>query len=580
MTKADTGRRPARRGECLILVTSAAKLRDDCTPPEPRTHRGPNLAMPRERRAIHASAAVDSSATPPAERAAAGEDIERQFLALTENLPDFVARVDRELRYTYVNRRLEQLAGIPGRELVGRTVGRASSLQPDAPIEREIERLRHAMRRALATGALVEQEVELPAGGSGRVFNVRIIPERDEPPGRAGLLLIGRDITETRRRDEALRASQRDLIEAQRVAGLGNWRYDQVTSELLWSDELYRIFGFKPQEFAGTFEAFLSRVHADDRDRVWAVSAHARRDGQPFSLEYRVVRPDGEERIIRDIGYAVRNAAGEVAGLFGTAQDITAGKRAEAALRRSELQLQQVRAELARVARAILVGELTASIAHEVNQPLAGVVTNAEACLRWLGGATPNLGEAETALHRIIRDGNRASSVISRIRGLLRNDPPETMPVCPYELVRELAALTEQEFRARGVQWQVNLAPALPHVLADRVQLLQVLLNLVLNSLDALVDVADRAREITVAVEPGAAGTVRFRVADNGVGLTPEELERVFDPFYTTKHEGIGMGLSISRAIIDAHGGKLRAEMPNGPGIAFEFELPAAGRRG
>ena len=246
----------------------------------------------------------------------------------------------------------------------------------------------------------------------------------------------------------------------------------------------------------------------------------------------------------------------------------------------AEEALERTQAELARVARATTVGELTASIAHEVNQPLAGVVTNAGACLRWLAGAPPNLDEARDALRRIVRDGNRASDVIARIRALLKKGESSRTPLDINQVIQETVKLARGEMLQRRVSFQTELAAGLPLIPADRVQLQQVLLNLITNALDAMSAVRDRPRLLHIRTDMPEAGAARVAVQDAGIGIDPQQAERLFQAFFTTKPNGLGMGLSISRSIVEAHGGRLWAAPNNGPGATFQFTLPVEERGG
>jgi C4-dicarboxylate-specific signal transduction histidine kinase len=240
---------------------------------------------------------------------------------------------------------------------------------------------------------------------------------------------------------------------------------------------------------------------------------------------------------------------------------------------RAEEALQQAQAELAHVNRLMTMGELTASIAHEVNQPLSGVVLNGYACLRWLSGDLPNLDEARQAVERIVRDGMRASDVITRIRALLKKTVIAKKRLDLNEAVREVAVLAQGEARRKRVELRMELADDLPPVLGDRVQLQQVLLNLVMNGIDAMNAVGDRPRELIIKTQDSDADQVRVAVQDSGTGLDAQNAERVFNAFYTTKPEGMGMGLSISRSIVHNHGGRLWAVANNGPGTTFHFTV-------
>jgi C4-dicarboxylate-specific signal transduction histidine kinase len=242
--------------------------------------------------------------------------------------------------------------------------------------------------------------------------------------------------------------------------------------------------------------------------------------------------------------------------------------------RRAEDQLRTAQEELARVTRLTTLGEFAASIAHEVNQPLAAVITNANAGLRWLAAGSPNVDEAREALSRIIRDGNRASDVIARIRTLTRKTTAENVPLDINEAIEDVIGIAQGEMRGNGVTLRMELRLDLPSVLGDRVQLQQVVLNLIMNGIEAMSSVEDGPRELVIATQIDGAEALHVSIRDSGVGLEPENARRIFDAFYTTKRQGMGMGLSISRSIIEAHGGRLWAAPNDGPGATLHFILP------
>jgi signal transduction histidine kinase len=241
--------------------------------------------------------------------------------------------------------------------------------------------------------------------------------------------------------------------------------------------------------------------------------------------------------------------------------------------KRAEEKLHKAQAELAHVARVTTMGELTASIAHEVNQPLAAIVTNANACLRWLAGEFPNLDEGREAARRIIRDGKRAGDVIARIRALVRKTDTEKARLDINQIVQEVVFLTQNEAVRKGVTLQMELAADVPSVLGDRVQLQQVILNLVMNGVEAMASVADRPRELCIRARRHESDQVLVAVQDSGIGIDSQDLEKIFDAFYTTKPQGMGMGLAISRSIVENHGGRLWAIPNDGPGATFQFTL-------
>ena len=247
-------------------------------------------------------------------------------------------------------------------------------------------------------------------------------------------------------------------------------------------------------------------------------------------------------------------------------EQLTERKRADEALREAQV-------ELAHETRVTTIGGLAAAIAHEINQPLAAVITNGSACLRWLAGTTPNLDEARQAVGRIIRDGNRASDVIAKIRALLRKTGTEKERLDMNDVIREVVALAQSEIRRNGVALRAQLEGNIPPVLGDRVQLQQVVLNLIMNGIEAMSAIGDRPRELIISTQSGEIDQVHVTVQDSGIGLDPKSMERIFDAFYTTKSEGMGMGLAISRSIVENHDGRLWAVPNDGPGATFQLTL-------
>jgi PAS domain S-box-containing protein len=289
---------------------------------------------------------------------------------------------------------------------------------------------------------------------------------------------------------------------------------------------------------------------------------------EPFrDFVYTIRRVDGSLGFVSISGKPVFDAEGRFSGYRGVARDITERQRAAEALREAQ-------AELTHVTRVATLGELATSIAHEINQPLAGVVTNGQACLRWLCRDVPDLAEARAAVERIIRDGTRAGEVIARIRALVRKTAPQKARLAINDVIAEVIALADSELRRHGVALHTDLAAALPLVQGDRIQLQQVLLNLLLNGMEALRGVTDRPRALIVRSQPEEAAAIRVGVQDVGPGIAPQDLERIFTAFVSTKPDGLGMGLAISRSIIEAHGGRLWATPNDGPGATVQFTLP------
>jgi PAS domain S-box-containing protein len=366
---------------------------------------------------------------------------------------------------------------------------------------------------------------------------------------------------------EALRRSEAHLAEAQRLTKTGSWAYDPLTGKsTYWSYENFRIFGLNPQEGPAS-QKFWRFVHPEDRDRVrerFEREAHAKRE---YDDDYRIVLADGTVKHIQEIAHPVFDAGGKLVEYLGTTVDVTERKRAEEALNKTQM-------ELAHANRVATMGQLTASIAHEVNQPVAANVINAQAALRWLSAERPDLDEVRQALRRIMENGNRAGAVISRIRALIKKAPPRSDSVAVNDAIREVVDLTHGEAVKNGVTVRTQLAEDLPIIEGDRVQLQQVILNLVVNAIEAMSGQNEARRELLLVTEKAEPDGVLVGVRDSGPGVAPEILERVFDAFYTTKANGMGMGLSICRSIIEAHGGRLWSSGNSPSGAVFQFTVP------
>ncbi len=321
-----------------------------------------------------------------------------------------------------------------------------------------------------------------------------------------------------------------------------------------------------------TLELIGSRVHPEDLPMLNDMINRARSGVRDFAYEHRLLMPDRSVKHLHLIAHGGRNADGQLE-YIGAVQDVTQRRLAEEALGK-------VRSELAHAARVTSLGALTASIAHEVNQPLTAVVNNANACLSFLPDSVPHLQEIRNALVEIIEDADRASAIVGRVRQLVRKEPVAKALLHLRDVVAEVSALARYESAARHVVIRTVLADDLPPVMADRVQLQQVLLNLVANGMDAMKGTEEAKRILTVGgrreVRAGVPGCL-LSVRDAGSGFKPEEMDRLFEAFYTTKPQGMGMGLAISRSIIEAHGGRLWAEPNEGGGATFLFSLPGAG---
>jgi PAS domain S-box-containing protein len=421
-------------------------------------------------------------------------------------------------------------------------------------------------RAALAAGQPMESEARLRrADGDYRWWLIRNVPLRDELGNVIKWYGTSIDIEDRKRAEEKLRQSEAFLHEAQRVSHTGSWRHDFLSGVVTVSPEGLRIWGIKPDEDASVTEFFFGRMHPEDRPVVGQEYGAAVLKKADFKSDFRIVLPDGTVKNIHTIGHPILDESGDILEFVGTVIDVTERKNAEEALR-------QAQTDLARVSRVTTMGELTAALAHEVNQPIAAAVTNANTCLRWLTRDHPDVEEARAAAMRIVKDGTRAGEIIKRIRLLFQKGTPQRELVDVNEIIREMIVLFRSEATRYDVQIRTALALDLTQVMADRVQLQQVLMNLFINAIDAMKD-EDGNRELNIKSERAEGEQLVVCVSDSGVGLPPREADQIFNAFFTTKSHGTGMGLRISRSIVESHGGRLWAADNSPRGASFYFTL-------
>jgi len=491
---------------------------------------------------------------------------ERELRDLIENVPGMVFIALPGPSNAFVSRRWREYTGLSAEDTKG--LGWQSVVHPQ-----DLERHMEKWRACSASGGRFEDEARFrrAADGEYRCFLVRAVALRDNTENVLKWYGVLTDIEDRKRAGEALRRSEAYLVEAQRLSRTGSWAIDNLTGEISHSsEELSRLYGFDPKSGTPSLGEFLERLHPEDRDRVLQELESARRTGKDFDMHHRVVLPDGTTKYLYGTAHAVINSSGGVTEFVGSIIDVTERKRAE----EERAKLHQLEADLAHLSRVSMVGELVASIAHEVNQPIAGVVMNGIACQRWLEVDPPNLDEARENARRIVRDGEYAGDVIARVRSLVRKTAAAKVRLDMNELIQDVIALVRSELLRNGVTLLTEFADDLSPVLGDRVELQQVVLNLVINGIEAMTTVEERSRRLVIKTHNDEAGQVEVAVHDSGIGLDPQSKERIFDAFYTTKPSGMGMGLSISRSIVQNHEGRLWAVANDGPGTTFHFTFP------
>ena len=418
----------------------------------------------------------------------------------------------------------------------------------------------------------IEHRLLMPDGSVKHVHVVGHLLETGQP-GKTELVGAITDITERKRAEAALRQTEAYLEEAQRLSHTGSWAWNVARRENIhWSQEQYRLFGLDPKHDSRSFETAFQRIHPEDRATFNNVVERAIRERSDFEVDFRIVLPDGSTKYSRSVGHPVFSASGELVEFVGTGIDITERRRAE----KERERLRQVQADLAHITRATTMGELTASLAHEINQPITAAATDARTCLRWLAREQPDIGEARESAARMVNAVTRAADIISRLRQLFKKGAPQTNLVDVSEVIQEMVVLLRSEASRHSVSILTELSEDLPRVMADRVQLQQVLMNLILNGIEAMQDTKSEG-QLTIRSLMAEPDQLLISVSDTGVGLPREQADQIFNAFFSTKTQGTGMGLSISRSIIESHGGRLWATSNSGRGATFNFTLPSAG---
>jgi PAS domain S-box-containing protein len=484
---------------------------------------------------------------------------ERNLSLMINAIPNFIHVLRPDGSVLYANQAVLDYMGITLKD-VQKEDYRARFFHPE-----DVERLRVERWEALARGVPFENEQRvLGSDGKYRWYLIRYNPLLDEQGRIDRWYVAAFDIEDRKRAEAKLEQAYLRLAEAQRLSKTGSFITDLLVDDHNWSEEAFRIFEFDPATKV-TVQMIRDLIHGEDLPSFDAGIERSMKGAQ-FDLGFRIRTAGGNVKYLHAFARVIQHMEGRPL-FIGALQDVTERKLAEQALNRA-------RTELTHVSRIMTLGALTASIAHEVNQPLSGIITNATTCLRMLAADPPNIDGARATAQRTLRDGNRASEVIQRLRTLFSHKQPKYELVDLNDAAREVLALSTSELQRGYVTLRTDFDDGLPAVNGDRVQLQQVLLNLILNAADAMREVNHRPRDLLIATAREDSNRVRLSVRDSGVGIDPQSLEKIFDAFYTTKTAGMGIGLSISRSIIQSHQGRLWATPNDGPGATFSFCIP------
>ncbi|ADB17739.1 PAS/PAC sensor signal transduction histidine kinase [Pirellula staleyi DSM 6068] len=491
---------------------------------------------------------------------------EERFRILFESSPTAILLSNDRAEYIDANPAYEQISGYTAEELYGKTAIDLGTLPPDSDFQT------HAMEQLNATGRLDNIEVTGPTK-YGNLITVLFSTREIEVAGRREFLTVLLDISERVRAEAALRKSEERLAEAQRIAHLGDWSWNTLTDEIHWSDEVYRIFGHEPKSFTPRFRhEFIQAVHAEDQTRVASAMFESLENKERFSIEHRIHQVDGTERFVRLVGQVTQDPAESAFVLLGTIQDITD-------LKNAEQQAMVLRNQVAHAGRIATMGEMAAGIAHELNQPLSAIELYAEGCQRALEMGVLSTEEQLSKLVEIASLADRCGEIIRRLRLFAMNRDSNWSPIDLTEVVKASIEFMGYELQKSQTRCVVQISEEPLLVSADSIELQQVFLNLIKNAIESQELSNPKDRRIEIIVKASTDKRISVIIRDNGCGMQPHQLARIFNPFYTTKSAGLGMGLKICQTIIRSLRGEIVCQSEPGVGTTFEIVLPVVRRR-
>jgi PAS domain S-box-containing protein len=456
----------------------------------------------------------------------------------------------------------DPLQGLPSREAVWQRI------HPD-----DVDTMNEKIERALRERRSFQNEFRLKLpDGTVKHVDADILPVFSATGELVEIIATAVDVTERKRAEDTLRRGEAWLAQAQRLSHTGTWVLDGTTRHFLyWSDESYRIWGFDPLQGLPSRDDMWGRIHPDDRERLWKEVQEALREQRDFFEEFRILLPDGTVKYLEANTHHEFSPLGALLEVVCTNVDVTDRKRAQDERER----LRQLEADLAHINRVSMMGEMAASLSHEILHPIATARNNARAGMRFLEMSPPNLSEVKEALGCVVRDADRAKDIVGRIRSQIKKAPPRKERFDLNEAINEVIVMVRSAIAKDAISVSTRLMDGLVPVQGDRVQLQQVLVNLILNAVEAMSSVEGGTRELSIRTEQNQPGGILVAVHDSGPGIDPVNFDRVFEPFYTTKTSGVGMGLSICQTIIHGHGGRLSMRANEPRGAIFQFTLPA-----